>query len=388
MQIHRCDGPTLYCDSQEKVDALIEELKDVSRVALDTEADSLHHYYEKVCLIQLSFCGRHVLVDPLSAVDLSGLLELLANKVLVIHGADYDLRMLRRCYGFVAGEIFDTMLAAQLLGYKQLGLAALTERHCGVVLSKHGQKADWSKRPLTPALIEYATNDTRHLLCIAERLTEELKAKGRLAWHQEECRRLVAAVALCREGHVRNGDWRVKGWHTLPAGRAHAILRELWKWREDEAEAADLPPFKIARSETLVELARWFDEHGTTSELPELPRNIRGGRLARLRQAAARALSLPRSEWPQRESAKNGRVRSHDKELFSRLREIRDAKAVELGLEGALLCPAAVLHHLADAKPKSLEELRAMNALSNWQIEILGEEFVATLAECAPSEME
>lgn len=382
MLIQRCDGTTYYYDRQEEIETLARELGHVARVALDTEADSLHHYHEKVCLIQLSFCGKHILIDPLASIDISPLLDVLANLELVIHGADYDLRMLRRGYNFVPSKVFDTMLAAQLLGYKQLGLVSLVERFCGVRLSKHGQKADWSKRPLPAELIQYATNDTRHLLCIADRLAEELRQKERLAWHEEECRRLITAAISGKEGCPnRNGEWRVKGWHTLPAGRAHALLRELWHWREEEAEAADVPPFKIARADVLVELARWADQYGSIESFPHFPRNIRGRRLERLRHAIEEGLTIPSSQWPRHESLRSGRCKACDKTLLAKLRQVRDEIASKLELEPSVICCAGILNTIAETQPQTLDDLREATTLSQWQLQLLGQAFLGVLSK-------
>ncbi|MCX7625165.1 MAG: HRDC domain-containing protein [Candidatus Sumerlaeaceae bacterium] len=383
MIFQRCDGTTHYYDRQADVDALAIELDAVPRVALDTEADSLHHYHEKVCLIQLSFCGKHVLVDPLAHIELRPLLEVLASRELVVHGADYDLRMLHRCYGFVPSKVFDTMLAAHLLGYKQLGLASLAERFCGVHLSKHGQKADWSRRPLTGELIQYATNDTRHLLCIADRLADELRQKGRLAWHEEECRRLISAAVSGAEESQTRDDWRVKGWHTLPEGRARAILRELWQWREKEAELADVPPFKIARADVLVELARWATENNTIEGFPNLPKNIRGKRLARMKQVVANGLTLPKSQWPQHEPLRSGRCKACDKTLLAKLRRVRDEIAAKLGLEPSVICSSGVLTTIGETKPETLTELGEVTSMSHWQLQLLGTAFLSVLAEHA-----
>ena len=155
-------------NNAESLARLTDALLGVRRVGLDTEADSLHHYFEKVCLIQLSFSGTNYIIDPLAGFSLSGFLEVLAQKELVLQGADYDLRMLKRSYEFrPLAPVFDTMLAAQALGYEKIGLAVLVERSCGVLLSKEGQKADWSRRPLSEKLLRYASDDTKYLEAVA-----------------------------------------------------------------------------------------------------------------------------------------------------------------------------------------------------------------------------
>ena len=159
-----------FVDNASGLRPLLDDVESADDVALDTEADSLHHYQEKICLIQLSVDGRHWIVDPLAGLDLTPLLALLEGRELLIHGCDYDLRLLFRSYQMRPSRVFDTMLAAQLLGREQIGLAALVETACGVALSKHGQRADWSRRPLTENLLDYAKDDTRYLHPLAAAL--------------------------------------------------------------------------------------------------------------------------------------------------------------------------------------------------------------------------
>src|SRR5437879_115099 len=160
-------------------------------VAVDTEADSLHAYPEKVCLIQISTASGDELIDPLAQVDLDPLLDALSGHELIMHGADYDLRLLIRHHRFVPSSIFDTMLAARLLGLSQFSLGHLVEKYLGVKLEKGAQKANWALRPLTEKMERYARNDTHHLKPLADKLRDELQAKSRLAWHAESCARLI-----------------------------------------------------------------------------------------------------------------------------------------------------------------------------------------------------
>jgi ribonuclease D len=172
----------VYVRERAAMERLIQRISAAERVAVDTEADSLHNYFEKVCLVQLSLGGAHYLVDPLCGLDLNRLLEALADKPLILHGGDYDLRMMRASMGFRARrEVFDTMIAAQLLGFEQIGLAALIERYFDITIGKVGQKSDWSRRPLSENQLRYAVNDTRFLERLADRMHGELSARGRLA---------------------------------------------------------------------------------------------------------------------------------------------------------------------------------------------------------------
>jgi ribonuclease D len=240
-------------DTDAKLAAYLPTLKSATWLALDTEADSLHAYPEKVCLIQISTTAGDELIDPLANTNLDPLLDALAGHELIMHGADYDLRLFRKHHEFVPRAIFDTMLAARLLGERHFGLSSLAEKFLGVKLDKASQKADWARRPLTERMETYARNDTHHLKPLADKLKLELQNKNRLGWHQEACARLIVD---CSQPTVVDGDsvWRVKGSHALDR-HALAVMRELWHWRNKEALAANRPPFFILSHEKMVELA-------------------------------------------------------------------------------------------------------------------------------------
>ncbi|MFC1890608.1 ribonuclease D, partial [Thermodesulfobacteriota bacterium] len=291
----------LYIDSNTTMLDLVSRLEGAGEIALDTEADSLHHYFEKVCLIQLSTGGEHFIVDPLCGMDLSPMLGLLARRPLVLHGADYDIRMMRSSFGFLPEtEVFDTMLAARLLGHDKLGLASLAERFFGVELGKAGQKSDWSRRPLSAAQLRYASDDTRHLLPLAERLRQDLEKLGRINWHQEACESMVqqATVEIARDPDT---VWRIKGSGKLPERQLN-FLRALWHWRNGEARAIDRPPFHVFGNRELLDLAAQADRSlkSALADAPKLHRRCRGNRLEALRAALREAAKKPKSEWPER----------------------------------------------------------------------------------------
>ena len=240
-------------DTDEKLAAFLPQLATAAWIALDTEADSLHAYPEKLCLIQISIVGHDVLIDPLARVNLAPLFGILSQHQLILHGADYDLRLLRKYCGFVPTAIFDTMLASRLLGCREFGLVNLVAKYLGAKLEKGPQKANWARRPLTPRMAEYARHDTLYLKPLTDLLTAELTAKGRLEWHRQACARLIADAT---EVHAPdpNEVWRVKGSHLLPPP-ALAVLRAIWHWREQEAIASNRPPFFILSPDAMVGLA-------------------------------------------------------------------------------------------------------------------------------------
>src|SRR3982750_3490934 len=233
------------------------KLEPVDRVAVDTEADSLHCYFEKLCLVQLSFADQDFLVDPLAGFDLTPLSTALTGKEIVVQGADFDLRLLRRAMNFTAAKVFDTVVAARLLGLREFSLAALVERYFGVKLTKGSQKANWAQRPLPPQMAEYAVNDTHYLLPLAEKMEAELREKNRYEWFEQSCERVLAQAGVER---VRDEEeaWRITGSGTL-SGRASPLLRALWHWGDRKAQAADRPPFHILQNHLLLQAALDFD---------------------------------------------------------------------------------------------------------------------------------
>jgi ribonuclease D len=353
-------------------------LESANRIAIDTEADSLHHYFEKVCLLQVSVPGLDAIIDPLAEIDLTRLLDVLARKTLIIQGADYDLRMMKRDYNFQASSIFDTMLAAQMLGYERFSYAALVERHIGVILSKHGQKADWSQRPLPEKLITYAAADTHYLIDVADKLEQELKDAGRLEWLHESCERLLGYVSEGMRSPDPERQWRVKGWHVLKPGRGWAFLRELWKWRDTEAQRVDFPPFKIMRNETLVEIAQWAQNGFKSGEMPNLPRNIQGRRRREMEQALATAREMSPSDWPKPLESPKRRQPPLNEQLLNQIKGVRDKYAAELQLDPGFLLSTGIITSIAGSKPSQVNDLSEAG-LYRWQADLMGPDIIQVI---------
>jgi ribonuclease D len=314
----------------------IPKLESVDRVAVDTEADSLHCYFEKLCLIQVSIPGHDSLVDPLAKVDLAPLARAFTGKEIVLQGADFDLRLLRRSIGFEATRIFDTVIAARLLGIRSFSLAALVEKFFGVTLPKGSQKANWAQRPLPKHMAEYAINDTRYLLPLAEKLETGLRECGRIDWFRQSCERGLEQAAVQR---TRDDEevWRISGSGKL-GGRACAILRELWQWRDREAQAVDRPAFHILQNHLLVRAAEEFAAGQTPDH-----RHFSSRRRQAFREAAERGLNLSESEWPVRPKRRGTRPTREMERAAEQLRKRRDAVADAQGLEPSLIAPRAAI---------------------------------------------
>ena len=362
----------VYVRERAAMERLIQRIGAAERVALDTEADSLHNYFEKVCLVQLSLGGAHYLVDPLCGLDLNGLSEALADKPLILHGGDYDLRMMRASMGFrPRREVFDTMIAAQLLGFEQIGLAALIERYFDITIGKAGQKSDWSRRPLSENQLRYAVNDTRFLEPLADRMHGELSARGRVDWHRESCRAMVESSG---RDHARDPEnaWRIKGAGRLTR-RQLAYLRELWRWRDQHARSANLPAFRVLGNQEILGLVRWAESHPGVPlhQGPKLPRNIVGAQLTTLEEAIARVARMDETEWPE------PRKRDHDAPRIDCIEEINSLRAEcaqiaqELEIAASTLAPRAALEAIARSRPRTVDEIMKTGGLLRWQAELV-----------------
>jgi ribonuclease D len=363
----------IWIDRQGPFDEAMSRVAAQPKIAIDTEADSLHSYFDKVCLIQISIPGEDMIIDPLADIDVSALGAILADpKILkVLHGGDYDLRILNRDFGFTLSNLVDTMVSSQLLGYEAFGLAALLERYFAITVDKSHQRADWAVRPLPRVMLEYAASDTRHLISLADALREELIAMGRWEWAQEEFARMETIRFSEKE---EEGFRRLKGVGALDR-RSLAIAKALYDWRDGLARAADRPPFKIFGNDAILEVAK---AKAATSDALEkvkaLPQSLRRryGReiLVRVRDAMA----LPESMLPEKGDS---RPWLRDKALESRvarLKTVRDKKAKELKIDPGVLAPKHVLTALATTR-----DLHQVPAMREWQKRVLGRELLAAL---------
>ncbi|HUC85400.1 MAG TPA: HRDC domain-containing protein [Candidatus Acidoferrales bacterium] len=341
--------------------AFLPVVRSAAWLAVDTEADSLHAYPEKVCLIQISTAEGDRLVDPLAGIDLAPFLDALAGRELIFHAADYDLRLLRKHHEFTPSFIFDTMLAARLLGERQFGLSSLVKNFLGVTLDKGSQKADWARRPLTDKMVAYARNDTHYLKPLEEKLSAQLRAKSRLAWHKESCARLI--VECSRPVAVDEETvWRVKGSSFLDRA-ALAVLRELWRWREREALAANRPPFFVLTHERLVAISIAVAEKKPVDHL--LPLRLHPRRKDTLFAAIRVAQSVPPEKFPDKIRHRSLRPSEAEFRRFRELEKRRDQQAHLLGIDPTIIAPKSVLGDLARDWEKHAPELM------NWQRELL-----------------
>jgi ribonuclease D len=350
-----------------------------TEIAVDLEMDSLHHYREKVCLIQISTRTENWLIDPLALKDLSPLAAALGNRdiVIVMHGADYDIRSLHRDFGIEVSNLFDTMIASRLLGITEFGLAALLKARFGVELDKKYQKADWSRRPLTPEMRAYAIADTADLLRLYDMLRDELVEKGRLTWLEEECRLVCQARVSEKEGPL---FLSCKGAGKL-RGRGLAVLEALLQLRDCLARDLDRPPFKVISGDTLLEIAE--KKPLSLGELSFI-KGMTPGQIQRFGEkilaAVASALTLAEDDLPrfprqQREEPSDGA-----KERMKCLKTWRQHESRRLGLEPGVVAPNWLLEGIADANPSTIAALDGISGMRNWQKGLYGQELLAELS--------
>ncbi len=350
---------------------LLDALERVEEVSLDTEADNMYHYKTRVCLLQF-LVGRDVyLVDVLApGLKLEPLWKVLAKKHLLMHGSDFDLRLLHDLCGFRPKSIFDTMLAAQLLGRQRIGLGSLLEDHFGVAVDKSGQKANWSQRPITPKLLNYAALDVWHLPALRDILLKELTKLNRVGWLEQQCRAQIESGSSGFAPATDN-DWRIGRSERL-RGAGLGVLHAVWHWREAQAQRLDTPPFKVCGNSLLVKLAEAAEQGAGESEL--LANIHLGRRHDRLMPSLAAAIRAGLARDPKTLPRRPGRDPNHvsltqaEIELQDRIKADRDRVAQKLGFEPTLIANRSQLAQVARS-PKKIGEI-----LLPWQAALLQHE--------------
>lgn len=370
----------IWVGNQAALDSMIARIGGASSIGIDTEADSLHSYFDKVCLIQITAEGEDYVVDPLAKIDIAPIGRILGDRNItkILHGGDYDVRILNRDFGFVIGNLVDTMICAQLLGYEAFGLAALLERHFNVKADKTHQRADWAMRPLPPDMLAYASMDTRYLERLAGELREALTALGRWEWAVEEFGRLE--TIRYRETDEDAERWRkLKNTGTFDR-RSLAVVRDLHNWRDQLARKADRPPFKIIGNDALIDIARERpDSHSALGRLRSVSKHHYGRYGDDLLRIVKGAMQIPDVELPEKGE---GKAWSRDRELenrVERMKKVRDRVAKELGIDPSILAPRHVLTAIATMLPASVDELSAVPAMREWQRRVIGEEILRVM---------
>ncbi len=373
----------LYLDTADAVDHFLAGLSDVRAIALDTEGASFHRFVDRVYLLQLSTEHHEAIIDPLPIGIPAKLGVLLEDRdvEVILHDADYDLRLLHQDYGWRVTSLFDTRVAAQLLGLRSFGLAALLEQYFGVKLDKKHQRADWSMRPLPADMLDYAAQDTRYLLSLRDKLRVQLEQKGRWHWAEEEFRR---AEGTRWEDEAENTAFlRMKGARDLTR-RELGRLRELAKWRDAIASDLDRATFRVAGNEVLLDLARLAptNREGLFA-IKGFPRGMSDARAQDALQAIARGNEVADADLPRFAKAQRWDRDPDFDDRVSRLKTVRDRMAVEHDLDPGVLCSRDRMEAVARRNPRDIDELLGIPELRRWQAEVLGAGFVKALASSA-----
>ena len=368
----RLPAPVLI-DTPAAFASMLDTLCTQTALALDTESNSLYRYHYRVCLIQISTTDVDFLLDPLRLHDIEPLGKILANETVqkVFHAAENDILMLKRDFGFSFANIFDTMLAARILGWSQVGLAALLLQHFGVTLDKRAQLTDWGQRPLTTAQLSYARLDSHYLLALRDLLTDALWARKRWRESQETFDGLPR-ITYTEKAFDPEGFWRIKGARDLVPNEL-AVLRELYLWRDDQARAIDRPPFKILGDETLLQLSRLQPQH--LYELPLSPRQIdQCGK--KLLDVIERGRHAPLPTPPARPHNGNGRPDPQVQARFDKLRAWRAQRAAERQVDADIVLTNDALLSISRAAPTTIEALADVGVMGAWKLEEYGPELL------------
>ncbi|MEZ4635141.1 MAG: HRDC domain-containing protein [Caldilineaceae bacterium] len=376
----------ILVQSAREFSEMMSRVRTQSLVAVDTESDSLYRYTPRVCLIQVSACndtqnGAHngakhsdvvdYLVDPLKLNDLGALGDVLADPAVevILHAAENDILLLNRDFGFETTNVFDTQLAARILGRNGVGLAAMLEEEFGVISDKRMQRTDWGRRPLTPQQMTYAQLDTHYLPALRRRQIERLTAQDRLREAQEAFD-FLSQIRYSEPAEPRN-LWSMKGTREVEREQT-GLLEELWLWREQTAQRRERPPFKVVNDRVLIELAL------------NPPSSLRIGRDPRPEPPSGRSLRQrnPACCTPRQGSSSAGStgffarpealLNRRDQKLYQSLRQWRSATAGERGVDPDIIFSNDLLLQIVEHKPATVEALVAIPAIGAWKAETYG----------------
>jgi len=369
----------LYIDTQQAADDFLDDISGVREIAVDTEGASFHRFIDRIYLLQLSTRDKSAIIDPLPIEMARRLGDILQDPdvEVVFHDADYDLRLLHQDYGWHVNRIFDTRIASQLLGIKAFGLAALLEQFFGVKLDKKHQRADWSLRPLTQGMLDYAAQDTKYLLDLRDHLKSRLEKLGRWEWAKEEFERLEGTKWEDDDSSL--AFLRIKGARDLTR-RELALLRELVPWRDSVAREVDRATFRVMGNEVLLEIARTAPRSAKDlSSLKGMPRGILDRGAHAILSAVERGLEVAEEHLPRFPRAPKWEREDDFDDRVAKLKSVRDAAATRLSLDPGVLCSRERLEAIVRRKPGKVSDLEDIPGLRRWQIGEMGDEFVIAL---------
>ena len=350
-------------------------------MGVDLEADSMFHYQEKVCLVQIATPNACFLVDPLQTGDLSALKPFFASSGIrkVFHGSDYDMRCLYKDFSIEVKNLFDTQLACRFLGMQFTGLDAVLNLFYNIRLEKKYQKKDWSQRPLPDEMLAYASQDAVYLIALSKKLEERLIETSRLDWFLQECdiQSLVRTPAA-------NGDPRFlkfKGAGRL-GRRSLAVLEALLEFRETVSRKIDRPLYQVIHNHVLLKLAIEKPRnmnHLKALEVLSVKQLNRYGQEVLNTVSAAMEIEpsllplYPRSHEPVPDTQVSARIAA--------LKKWRESAAAYLEIEPGLLCNNALITAISLKNPSDVAALYGVEGIKPWQITAAGNQIIAVLQD-------
>ncbi len=371
-----------WIDTGKQLHEMIRKIQTCSTIAMDVEGDSLYHYRDKVCLIQISTPTENYILDPLAVSDISSLGTILSNPSIrkVFHASDYDIRSLNRDFGFSVSGLFDTKIAAELTGWKTLSLAGLLDAYFGITLNKKFQKYNWSRRPLPPEALKYACSDAEYLLELKKLLEKELLRMNRLSWAEEEFDR-AGKVEWKPSRNALLGFRRIKNSKHL-SPREQWILKAVWEWREKKAEARDLPPFKILSNETLLEIAKLKTQNpADIRKIRGFPRKGNPRWEREIHRILVRGREVDTADFPAIHPERN--TRCMDRKLAEKIKEIRNKTAARLNLYPQIILSKNAIALLSafgsELKIIPEKEIIEKTGIRNWQWNLIKDALLKTL---------
>ncbi|MBU0973171.1 MAG: HRDC domain-containing protein [Proteobacteria bacterium] len=368
-----------FIESDGELETVCRGLAREKIIGVDLEADSMHCFKEKVCLIQIAGSDQAFLVDPFLINDFSPFIRLLENQdiIKIFHGADFDVRSLDREMGVRIENLFDTEIACRFLNVRERGLGALLKEHFGVYVDKKFQKVDWSRRPLKEDMVAYSVGDVAHLIALHDRIRERLEKMNRLAWAKEEFE--AQASVKYESNHQLPLFKKFKGAGKMD-NRSLAVLENLLQVRMDMAEKKDLPLFKVMSSQSLMILATHRPKAVETMISIKALSKKQADMYGHLcQEAISSALALPHKDLPSYPKTRMPKKNPQVLERIDLLKKMRDRLSISIGMEPGFLINNTLISAIAFENPSTRAALGNMENIRNWQMEALGEDILKTL---------
>ena len=366
-------------ETQSNLESIARKLAGEKAIAVDLESDSMYHFREKVCLLQIASKSASYIIDPLKITDLSPLCDIFSSKRIkkIFHGADYDIRSLFRDFHFEVHNLFDTQLASRFLGYEETGLEALLQRFFNISLNKHYQKKDWSQRPLPAEMMDYAAKDVVYLIPLANTLQKDLKKLNRQHWVKEECWLLSQVRPPMNNNNPLYLNF--KGAGTL-AGKDLAVLEAILQVRKKFAEKKDKPLFKIFQNNAIMRMVRFKPQSqkrlAQINALSPSQIEMYGNSIIKSLRGAQKTAPENFPKYPKKEPLN---FKLKDQLRIRALKEWKEEKSRQLNMDPGLILARPVLGVIAVCNPKSLAQLKRINEIRSWQMKAFGEEILSSL---------